>query len=126
MTPETLTLAEVAAILRVSKSTIRRRALDGTLPALRLGSQLRFSRETLERMLAGGNVAHTGDGSCTTVSIKGTTHPTGGQAGQKQGERSGKAQASEYQTIHAGPLQKDAAPVFSVEIINRLLSGTDG
>ena len=83
---ETLTVNEAAALLRVSKTTIRRKAMDGTLPALRLGSRLRFSRETLERMLCVGNVAQT-EATCTTEFTKDQTPRTGGQAGQKAAVR---------------------------------------
>lgn len=124
--PDVITLSEAAAFLRVSKSTVRRRAMDGTLPALRIGSQLRFSREALERMLDGGNVAHNGEESCTTGYTSGTIAPTGGPVGQKTGGQSGKARASEYRTIHAGQKPNEPGQAYSLASINRMLSATDG
>jgi excisionase family DNA binding protein len=49
--PALLTVAEVAAALRVSDETIRRRIGDGTIAGLRLGSVLRVPARELERVL---------------------------------------------------------------------------
>ena len=119
---DTLTVHEAAELLRVSKTTIRRKAMDGTIPALRLGSRLRFSRETLERMLSHGNVAHTGEAQCTTVSIKGTTHRTGGHHGQKTDAQSAKARASGSRTTREGQTQSEPGQAYSLASINQLLN----
>lgn len=53
--PDLLLVPEVAALLRCSPSTVRRKANAGILPALRLGDSdrapLRFARVELERWL---------------------------------------------------------------------------
>jgi len=52
-TQRLLTVAEVAAQLRVSPWTIYRRAADGSLPALRVGAggPLRFTADAVETLL---------------------------------------------------------------------------
>jgi excisionase family DNA binding protein len=49
-----LTPVEVAARLRLSRSTIYRLAEAGLLPAKRIGSQWRIDRDDLEAWLLGG------------------------------------------------------------------------
>lgn len=52
MSGELLTSAEVAELLRVSRSTVTRYARLGQLPVIRLPSgYLRFRREDIERLL---------------------------------------------------------------------------
>jgi excisionase family DNA binding protein len=51
MATEYLTSAEVLPILRVSKQTLGRWAREGTIPAYRLGRQLRFPKEEFEAWL---------------------------------------------------------------------------
>lgn len=51
MASEYLTSAEVLSILRVSKQTLGRWAREGTIPAYRLGRQLRFPKEEFEAWL---------------------------------------------------------------------------
>ena len=46
-----LTVAEVADLLRINKSTVYRMAKQGRLPATRVGRQWRFRRSVLERLL---------------------------------------------------------------------------
>jgi excisionase family DNA binding protein len=56
MARELLTTAEVAEMLRVSRSTVTRYARLGQLPVIRLPSgYLRFRREDIERLLAQGD-----------------------------------------------------------------------
>jgi excisionase family DNA binding protein len=43
-----LTLAEVAQFLRVHPSTVYRLLKQGAIPAFKLGSDLRFTREAIE------------------------------------------------------------------------------
>jgi excisionase family DNA binding protein len=45
--PQFLSLPELAARLNVSTSTLRRMVKRGELPAVRVGSQLRFNPETV-------------------------------------------------------------------------------
>ena len=52
-----ISAVEVAAMLGVGEMTVYRRARDGSLPCLRLGSRYVFSRSTISRMLETGNVA---------------------------------------------------------------------
>lgn len=49
--PELLTTTEVAERFRVSKTTVIRWAMDGTLPAIRVGRDWRFRRQDVERLL---------------------------------------------------------------------------
>ena len=56
-TSELLTTAEVADFLRVNRSTICRLAARGELPAFRIGSDWRFSRERIEAWLRSRNPA---------------------------------------------------------------------
>ena len=46
-----LTVAEVADLLRINKSTVYRMAKQGRLPATRVGRQWRFRKSVLEGML---------------------------------------------------------------------------
>ncbi len=46
-----MTLAEVAAYLRLSKDTVYRMASAGRLPASKVGSQWRFRRDDVEQWL---------------------------------------------------------------------------
>ena len=46
-----MTLAEVAAYLRLSKDTVYRMASAGKLPASKVGSQWRFRRDDVEQWL---------------------------------------------------------------------------
>ncbi len=46
-----MTLAEVAAYLRLSKDTVYRMASGGKLPASKVGSQWRFRRDDVEQWL---------------------------------------------------------------------------
>jgi excisionase family DNA binding protein len=45
--PELLTVPETARLLRVTPETVRRLARRGELPAIRVGTQLRFDRDVL-------------------------------------------------------------------------------
>jgi excisionase family DNA binding protein len=51
--PETLTVVEVATMLRVSRPTILALAASGQIPARRVGKQWRFSRASLLKWLQG-------------------------------------------------------------------------
>ncbi len=51
MATEYLTSAEVLPILRISKQTLGRWAREGTIPAYRLGRQLRFPKAEFEAWL---------------------------------------------------------------------------
>lgn len=53
MGSEVLTAQEAAEYLRVSSWAIYKLAREGTVPSLRLGRSLRFSRQALERLLNG-------------------------------------------------------------------------
>ncbi len=46
-----MTLAEVAAYLRLSKDTVYRMASGGKLPASKVGSQWRFRRDDVDQWL---------------------------------------------------------------------------
>ena len=46
-----LTVAEVADLLRINKSTVYRMAKQGRLPATRVGRQWRFRESVLEGLL---------------------------------------------------------------------------
>ena len=47
-----LTVAEVAAILKLNQQTIRNWIDHGTLPALRIGRRVRVTRSDLDQLLA--------------------------------------------------------------------------
>ncbi len=49
--PELLTANEVMERLRVSRSTIARWQLDGTLQPVKIGGALRFRRADIDRLL---------------------------------------------------------------------------
>lgn len=49
-----LTVAEVAELLRINKSTVYRMAKQGRLPATRVGRQWRFRESVLEGLLEPG------------------------------------------------------------------------
>nr|WP_028474760.1 helix-turn-helix domain-containing protein [Nocardioides alkalitolerans] len=46
-----LTVAEVAAVMRVSKMTVYRMLHDGTLPAVRVGRSFRVKQEDVDEFL---------------------------------------------------------------------------
>jgi excisionase family DNA binding protein len=46
-----LTMAEVAAMYRVDRQTIRRFIADGDLPAFRIGKAIRIRRQDVEKLL---------------------------------------------------------------------------
>lgn len=61
MSSELLTSAEVAELLRVSRSTVTRYARLGQLPAIRLPSgYLRFRRQDIEKLLRQDDAERTG------------------------------------------------------------------
>ncbi len=49
--PDLLTVVEVARRLRVSPDTVRRLALNGELPGVRVGSLYRFHRSDVDAFL---------------------------------------------------------------------------
>jgi excisionase family DNA binding protein len=53
-----LTPQEVADLLRVEVSWVYRAAREGTIPSLRLGRYVRFSRADLDRFIADGGSSH--------------------------------------------------------------------
>ena len=52
-----LTVAEVAATLKLNQQTVRNWIDQGSLPALRVGRRVRIRRSDFERLIAGGYVA---------------------------------------------------------------------
>ncbi len=54
-TDEVLTLAETAALLKVSADTVRSRAEEGELPGRRFGKEWRFARTAVLAWLADGD-----------------------------------------------------------------------
>src|SRR5438105_3944901 len=52
-----LTVAEVAAMLKLNQQTVRNWIDQGSLPALRVGRRVRIRRSDLERVLAEGSTA---------------------------------------------------------------------
>jgi len=55
-----LTVAEVAATLKLNQQTVRNWIDQGSLPALRVGRRVRIRRSDFERLLAEGYMAGTG------------------------------------------------------------------
>jgi excisionase family DNA binding protein len=55
-----LTVAEVAATLKLNQQTVRNWIDQGSLPALRVGRRVRIRRSDFERLLADGYVGGTG------------------------------------------------------------------
>ena len=55
--PELLTVRELAQYLRVSKWTAYQLAVDGQVPATKVGGQWRIPRAQLERQLSGSEPA---------------------------------------------------------------------
>jgi PTS system nitrogen regulatory IIA component len=51
--PEVLTITEVARILGMSEEQTRRWAVDGTIPAVKVGRVWRFSKSRIERFIQG-------------------------------------------------------------------------
>ena len=52
--PELMTVAEVAAILRVSKMTVYRLVNDGTIDSRKVGRSFRVMADSLRQYLSGG------------------------------------------------------------------------
>src|SRR5437763_1808466 len=55
-----LTVAEVAAMLKLNQQTVRNWIDQGSLPALRIGRRVRIRRSDLERVLEQGSTAPAG------------------------------------------------------------------
>ncbi len=53
--PQTLTVEEAAAILRVSTNTLRRLLRQGKIPGVKVGNSWRISRKALDAFLAGSS-----------------------------------------------------------------------
>jgi len=51
--PEIMTTKELAAYLRLHEVTIQRYAADGVIPSIRIGRSWRFSKEEIDKWLAG-------------------------------------------------------------------------
>ena len=51
----TMTIAETAAVLGISASTIERAVRRGELTAIRIGKRIQIPRHIVERLLADGN-----------------------------------------------------------------------
>ncbi len=49
---DVLTVKEAAALLRVSQKTIYRAVAEGTMPAIKVGSAIRLSKEAILKGLA--------------------------------------------------------------------------
>lgn len=56
--PQFLTVAEVAAITRVSRMTVYRMVHSGELPAVRFGSSYRVPKSALEQLLGAGGAEY--------------------------------------------------------------------
>ncbi len=74
-----LTVAEVAALLRLNQQTVRNWIDRGELPALRVGRRVRIRRadfhEMLERGYTGSPAANTGGGFSAEDFWSGELHP---------------------------------------------------
>ncbi len=57
-----LTLDELSAYLKVSKSTLYKLAQDGKVPGQKVGRHWRFSREVIDRWMQGRNENKAGEG----------------------------------------------------------------
>jgi excisionase family DNA binding protein len=57
---EFMTVAEVAALLKLNQQTIRNWIDQGSLPALRLGRRVRVLRSDLDRLIEAGSRSSTG------------------------------------------------------------------
>jgi len=57
-----LTLDELSAYLKVSKSTLYKLVQDGKVPGQKVGRHWRFSREVIDRWMAGRNESKAGEG----------------------------------------------------------------
>ena len=57
-----LTVAEAAALLRVSEKTVRRLITHGDLKAVRIGRSVRIHFTELENLIAGGGARASGSG----------------------------------------------------------------
>lgn len=51
--PDVMTANEAAFFLRIHTATLRRRTLDGTIPARKVGAKWRYSKRALYDWLAG-------------------------------------------------------------------------
>lgn len=55
--PALLTVPELAAVLRVGRNTAYRLIDDGTIPAIKIGRQIRVYREDVIRYVSGPGLA---------------------------------------------------------------------
>ena len=63
MPDEFMTVAEVAAILKLNQQTVRNWIDAGTLPAVRIGRRVRVKRSDFDRAVESGYSGRVGDGS---------------------------------------------------------------
>jgi len=57
-----LTLDELSAYLKISKSTLYKLAQDGKVPGQKVGRHWRFSRQVIDRWMEGRNENKAGEG----------------------------------------------------------------
>jgi PTS system nitrogen regulatory IIA component len=110
-----LKIKDVAELLSVSETTIRRWLSDGKIPAYRLNDhQYRFSRIEIENWMMKCKLKH----SCTEIGEQ--IYPVGKQVEQENGAgRSGMQQFALYRAIHQGDILTDIDEKHKNEIIKR-------
>jgi PTS system nitrogen regulatory IIA component len=107
-----LKIKDVAELLNVSESTIRRWLVDGKIPAYRLGQQYRFSRTEIEDWV----IRHK-QGKVTGVSFQDAAEAMSDTEQSNGNTLSGNKQFSLYRALHKGRVIKNMPGETKKEVI---------
>jgi PTS system nitrogen regulatory IIA component len=102
-----LKIKEVAELLNVSETTIRRWLVDGKIPAYKINHQYRFNRSEIEHWVLGQKLG---------VDIR-STPLDGVQAKEEKPIKGGSLQFSLYRALHKGGVLHDVPGKTKEEII---------
>jgi PTS system nitrogen regulatory IIA component len=101
-----LKIKEVAELLNVSETTIRRWLLDGKIPAYKINHQYRFNRSEIEHWVLGQKLG-----------VDMGASPFGGLPSKEKTSKGGSLQFSLYRAVHKGGVLHDIAGKTKEEII---------
>ncbi len=110
-----LKIKDVADLLSVSETTIRRWLAEGKIPAYRIHHQYRFSRIEIEDWVM----------SCRLKRKKGSFLPATEEGGEEE-ERAGNQQFSLFRSLHHGDVLHDIQSVDKEGIIKETVSRIAG
>jgi len=69
LTPQMMTLTELAQYLRLHECTVRKYAAAGRIPAMRIGRAWRFEKDAIDEWIGGNQTKNRGDKGAQKESI---------------------------------------------------------